>query len=349
MPRKLTRLQTSRKAEQLVNCASTDDLEDLLRLPHLTLTKETLFPQYYSFKLRKSNGGFREIEAPAPDLKNTQRRINEYLQCIYFGILTDAAYGFIINPRKCEPRNIVTNASKHLGCNYLVNIDFDDFFHQISQQRIFKIFQSTPFHFQKNTANLLAKLCTYKGRLPMGAPTSPALSNFACVLLDNELKQWADNHSITYTRFVDDLSFSSKQAITQQHLLEAMRIVEKNRLKIKSSKTKWFGKKQTKIITGLVLGEKVKIQDEYYEELDRDLDRLQKAIEVQIITGLLYKAEAILKFKQEVMGKINFIAVVMGYDNEIYQTYLEKYENATNPPDGELSVRWLKFANYSHI
>jgi len=349
MSNKLTQLQISRKAEQLIHCTTTDDLENLLRLPHFTLTKDFLFPQYYSFKLRKSNGGFRMIEAPAPDLKKTQRRLNEYLQCIYYGILTAAAYGFIINPRKREPRNIVTNASKHLGCNYLLNMDFDDFFHQISQKRIYRIFQSTPFQFQKSTANLLAKLCTYKGRLPMGAPTSPVLSNFACVPLDNELEQWADNHSITYTRFVDDLSFSSKQAITQQHFLEIIKIFERNQLIIEPTKTKWFDKKQTKTVTGLVLGEKVKIQNEYYEELERDLDRLKKAIEVQIITGLLYKAEAIVKFKQEVMGKINFIAVVMGYDNEIYQTYLEKYENVTNPPDGELSVRWLKFANYSHI
>ncbi len=349
MPKKLTRLQITRKAEQLIHCTTTDDLETLLRLSHFTLTRDTLFPEYYSFQIRKSNGGFRAIEAPAPDLKNTQRRLNEYLQCIYYDILTEAAYGFIINPRKREPRNIVTNASKHLGCNYLLNIDFDDFFHQISQQRIFKIFQGTPFQFQKNTAHLLAKLCTYNGRLPMGAPTSPVLSNFACVPLDHELKLWADKHSIIYTRFVDDLSFSSIKAITQKHFSELLSIVEGQRLKIEPTKTKWFGNKQTKIITGLVLGEKVKIQKEYYEELERDLDRLQKAIEVQIITGLLYKAEAIVKFKQEVMGKINFIAVVMGYDNNIYQTYLEKYENVTNPPEEELSVRWLKFANYSHI
>ncbi len=349
MQKKLTRLQISRKAEQLIHCTTTGDIESLLKLPHIRLTKDALFPQYYSFKLRKSNGEFREIEAPAPDLKNTQRKLNDYLQCVYFAILTDAAYAFIINPRKHEPRNIVANASKHLGCNYLLNLDFDDFFHQISKQRIYKIFQSSPFHFQKNTANLLAKLCTYRERLPMGAPTSPVLSNFACVPLDRELKLWADKNSITYTRFVDDLSFSSKQTITQQHFLELMKIVEEQQLKIEPSKTKWFGIKQTKVITGLVLGKKVKIQKGYYDELDRDLDRLQKAIEVQIITGLIYKAEAIVKFKQEVMGKINFIAVVMGYDNNIYQTYLEKYENVTNPPEDELSVRWLKFANYSHI
>jgi RNA-directed DNA polymerase len=347
MLKKTTRLQVSRKAEQLIHCSKVDSLESLLRLPRFTLTKDIFLPQYYSFRLRKSNGGYREIEAPAPDLKKTQRKLNEYLQCVYYSVLTPAAYGFIINPRKQEPKNIVTNAAKHLGCNFLLNIDFDDFFHQLSQDRVFKIFQNAPFQFHKNTANLLAKLCTYKGRLPMGAPTSPVLSNFACISMDKELQQWADNHNITYTRFVDDLSFSSKQLITQQDFLEIIRITEKHQLKVDPDKTKWYDKSQIKTVTGLVLGDKVEILKEYYEELDRDLDRLQKAIEVHIITGLLYKAEAIKKFKQEVMGKINFIAVVMGYDNEIFQNYLDKYENVTNPPDNELSVRWLKFSNYT--
>lgn len=344
---KLTRLQVSRKAEQFIHCTTTKDLESLLKLPRIALTKYALFPQYYFFKLKKSNGEFREIEAPDPDLKMMQRRLNEYLQCVYYGIRTEAAYGFIINPRKCEARNIVANASKHLGCSYLLNLDFDDFFHQISFQRVFKIFRGHPFRFQKDSANLLAKLCTYKGRLPMGAPTSPVLSNFACVSLDHELVQWSNIHDITYTRFVDDLSFSSKQTITQQDFREIKAISEKKQLKLKPFKTKWFDKKQEKIITGLVIGEKVNIQKRYFKELDEDLDRLKKAIEVHIITGLTYKAEAIVKFKQEVMGRINFIATVLGYDNEIYQSYLDKFEDFSNPPSDELSIRWLKFSNYS--
>ncbi len=346
---KLTRLQVSRKAEQLIHCQKVDDLENLLRLVRFTLTKDILLPQYYSFKLKKSNGGFREIEAPAPDLKKTQRKLNEFLQCVYYDVKTKAAYGFIINPRKQEPKNIVSNAARHLGCNYLLNIDFDDFFHQISQKRIFEIFQKAPFKFHKNIANILAKLCTFNGRLPMGAPTSPVLSNFACISMDNQLQQWADNNNITYTRFVDDLSFSSKHKITQQHFHQIKTIAENHQLQIDPDKTKWIGEGQKPTVTGLVLKDRVEIQTDYYKELDMDLDRLQKAIEVHMITGLLYKASAIVKFKQEVMGKINFIAVVMGYDNEYYQSYLDKYENATNPPEDQLSVRWLKFSNYSHI
>ena len=212
---------------------------------------------------------------------------------------------------------------------------------------MYEIFRNEPFNFSKNQANTLAKICTNKGRLPMGAPTSPVISNFACINLDKEIQTWANKNNITFTRFVDDLSFSSKNIITQQHFKDIKKITDKYEFKIDAEKTKWYNKHQEKIVTGLIVKDKIELQEKYIIELEKDLDRLQKTIEVQIITGNINKPTASKKFKQEIMGKINFIATVKGYDSLQYENYLMKYETAINPPNKyELSMRWMDFNNY---
>lgn len=354
MQKKQTLSQINNKAIRLLNCYNTTMVEQLLKLNNFELAQNTLLPTYYYFKIRKSKGGFREIEAPMASLKKIQRRLNDYLQCIYFNKQTKAAYGFVINTRKqhrkLTSKNIVSNAQNHLNKKYLLNIDFDDFFHQISYNDVFNIFKKPPFLFRKNMANTLAKICTNKGRLPMGAPTSPVLSNFACIELDTALEQWSAKNNITYTRFVDDLSFSANHKITQQHFLQIQQITNKYQFKLNQTKTKWYGINDTKIVTGLWVKDTIELPNDYLIELDKDLNRLQKTIEVQIITGNIDRPTASKKFKQEVMGKINFIAVVKGYDSQQYEKYMIKYENAINPPNkNQLSLRWMNFNNYSNL
>ena len=351
MSKKLTKAQISQKANQFINCQTNRQIEHLLQIPQRQLALTAFAPQYYYFKIPKPKGGFREIEAPETYLKIIQRKLNDYLQYVYYGMGIIPSHGFIINPRRQKPKSIVSNAEKHLGNHYMLNIDFDDFFHQISQEEVFQIFKNKPFYLSKNTANTLTKICTNKGRLPMGAPTSPALSNFACIGLDNALEKWAVDNQITYTRFVDDLSFSSKQPITPWHFSKIKAITDQYQLKIEPTKTKYYNKNQEKTVTGIVVGKtRVSIALDYYKELDKDIHRLQKVMEVHIITGQIYKQEGIKKYKQQVMGKINFIATVMGYDSEKYTTYMQNYENAINPPNkDQLSIRWVRFSNYTHF
>lgn len=351
MPKKITNTQLNYRANLFTGCINTSQVEQLLKLKNYSFIQNILQPEYYYFKISKPKGGYREIEAPSPNLKIIQRKLNEYLQCVYHTKQSISAYGFVLNTikqaRNNTTKNIVSNAKQHLGKNYLLNIDFNDFFHQISKKEVFNIFINNPFSFSKTLANTLAKICTNKGRLPMGAPTSPVLSNFACLGLDKELETWATNKQISYTRFVDDLSFSSNNKITQNHFNEIKQITDKYEFEIDNAKTKWYSPQQDKIVTGLLLKDKVELQNNYLKELDKDLDRLQKTIEVQIITGNLEKPIASKKFKQEVMGKINFIAVVKGYESQQYEKYILKYETAINPPNKDLlSLRWINFNNY---
>lgn len=153
--------------EQLCRMLEEDPLE---------LTALSLNPAYESFYVAKRNGEQRLIEDPNPSLKSVQRKLNEALQAVYHFYRSDAAYGFLTACSDDEPwqhRNIVSNARQHLAQPWMLNMDVEDFFHYVPAEKVAWIFLSPPFRFDSELAALLMRLCVYKERLPMGAPTSP--------------------------------------------------------------------------------------------------------------------------------------------------------------------------------
>jgi hypothetical protein len=257
------------------------------------------------------------------------------------------SYGYIISVKAEKNRkNILENAKRHLGAKFMLNVDFEDFFHQFSTQRIYNMLSCLPFRFANRAALILAKLFTYKNRLPMGAPTSPVLSNLASIKLDKQLNQWATENNITYTRFVDDLSFSSKQKpIARVHLEHIKAICDENQLKLNPNKTKFFGESDEKKVTGLILDETVDIDKSFYNGLNQDLKRLKHLAEVNVIINKHREDEVFNKFKQEVKGQINFIGTIEGYDSTIFYQYHKKMQRALDPREEVLSARWTNF-NY---
>jgi RNA-directed DNA polymerase len=239
--KKLYRREVEHLAQQFLSCERLDDLERLgFAVSRLKLL--ALSPPYYVFKVPKSNGSTRLIEAPELILKDIQKQFSKWLQCVYFLQQPAPAFGYIMKVKDVLPvKNILEHARQHLGAKHLLNVDFQDFFHQISQGDIYRLLQRSPFRWRKEAAATLAKLFTRNGRLPMGAPTSPVLSNLATRSLDLAMHQWAQQAEITYTRFVDDLSFSTKeQAITNTHLEEIKAICGDHEFLINPQKIKWF-------------------------------------------------------------------------------------------------------------
>lgn len=339
--------QIKQNETQINKCKNTKQLAQLLKTTTKEITLLSFEPLYYHFKIpKKHKGTFRYIEAPETALKRVQRKLNKYLQSVYYVHQSTASYGYIIKPNGVKKtKNIYTNALQHLGNTYMLNADFKDFFHQITTKDVYRIFAGKLFNFDKNTANTLAKICTYKGRLPMGAPTSPALSNLYSIDLDNDLNNWATLQNITYTRFVDDLSFSAKNTpITPQFFEQINRIALKYHLKFNTDKTTFFGKNDKKTVTGLVLNKTVDIDTEYYNELEKDINRLRSIIEVQHLTGKKQLA-FIKEFKQQLIGKINFIRMIEGKDSSQYLSYLNKFYDAQIISEN-LVNRWTKFNNY---
>lgn len=346
--RKRTLNQIKKHSRELRNCHTKKELSRLLGYTKNQMTLLSFEPLYFHFTVQKKENRLRYIEAPDYELKRFQRILNHYLQTVYYENQTQAAQGYIIKPIGAKhKKNIYTNAHKHLGKDYMMNVDFKDFFHQISQKDVTNIFNGALFSLDKNTAHTLAKICCYKNRLPMGAPTSPVLSNIYTIQLDKELTDWATLHDSIYTRFVDDLCFSSDSiAFCVQHFDEVQKIASKYHLNFNKEKTKYFDKNEVKKVTGLVLKETVDIDPKYYLELDHDITRLQHATEVVYLTKNHNQKDFLKAYKQELHGKIAFIASIEGKDSKQYLDYLNRYYKALEPPSDELVRRWTKFSNY---
>ena len=157
--------------------------------------------RYYSFQINKKNGKFRNISAPSPFIKILQQKLNQVLKAVYNP--KPSAHGFVIN------RSIVTNASKHLSRKYVFNIDLKDFFPSINFGRVRGMFMAKPYNLPEKVSTVLAHLCCFDRQLPQGAPTSPIISNMICGKLDSQLQQLASKYRCTYSRYADDITFST--------------------------------------------------------------------------------------------------------------------------------------------
>ena len=157
-----------------------------------------LVPRYRQFKLKKRSGGLRIIEEPEKQLKRVQRLILRRL----LGRLRShpAAHGFE------RSRSIVTNALPHTHRAVVLRMDVRDFFLSTKAERIRTYFRRVGWNAE--AAALLTKLCTHRGGLPQGAPTSPRLSNLVNFRLDARLSALARTQGAHYTRYADDMTFS---------------------------------------------------------------------------------------------------------------------------------------------
>jgi hypothetical protein len=178
---------------------------------------------YSRFELPKRSGGTRAIDAPSEALKDLQRRILRRLLAPL--PVHPAATGFV------RGRSIVDNARPHAARGVVINIDLADFFPSITAARVRALFRALGWGGE--AANILTNICTHEGRLPQGAPTSPAISNLVCRKLDarlaalmsaTELRRFEVRDPRTgeiiarsaaqeiedgsYTRYADDLTFS---------------------------------------------------------------------------------------------------------------------------------------------
>lgn len=144
-----------------------------------------------------------------------------------------------------KKRSNITNAKPHKGNKYIFTTDLQDFYPNISHSYVHKTYLSLGF--SNHFSNSLTKLTTWKFALPQGTPTSTHISNLVFLKTDRELIQLCNANNITYTRYVDDLTFSSP--IDFKHLLnDILDIVRNNNFNLSYRKTKYKG---NQTVTGI--------------------------------------------------------------------------------------------------
>jgi RNA-directed DNA polymerase len=139
----------------------------------------------------------------------------------------------------------ITNAKLHQGKKFKFTTDLANFFPSITNALVYSTFLSNGF--TNHQASDLTKLTTYKYGLPQGAPTSPALANLCFLHVDDIILRLCNENKITFSRFVDDLSFSSSKDFKEQ-IRPIIDIILSSGFKISYRKT-FYRSNQT--ITGI--------------------------------------------------------------------------------------------------
>ncbi|MCG8331764.1 MAG: reverse transcriptase family protein [Chitinophagales bacterium] len=323
---------------------SITELCQLLKISKRKLELLAAQPSFKTFTVPKKDGGERLIEAPSKDLKIVLGRLNNYLQSAYYFEKSSAAYGFIVGVRNDEDRrNIFSNAKKHVNKEYLLNIDLKDFFHSVNRDQVLSIFEGPPFKFKRQLPNIIADLTTYKGRLPMGTPTSPVLSNFACRSMDEQLSQLAEEMLWNYSRYADDMSFSSNRYINEEMRRSILQIVKAEGFLPNPRKIKLFGPEEDKIVTGLLVNDDVHLAPDYLPRLKEDIEQLQSIFRAQNEQGQI-STKWLEQYKQQVRGRLSFAGFVLRRNDEEYISLKDAYYVAINPPQEDFgAVSWRGF------
>ena len=275
------------------------------------------------FYIRKRNNTKREIISPRGNYKRILSELNIELQKFYAP--PEFVHGFI------NERNIKTNAESHLSKLKILKIDLLNFFNTISTKMIYELFERPYFNIDQQDAQLLASFCSVKNHLPQGFPTSPVLSNLIFNDLDIELNKIAQEHSLTYTRYADDLIFSSlNKEIGSQIFNYITEIITKGGFYINYEKVKYKGKHRCQIITGIVVNNKLSVKRSYKRNIRAILNNWEifgynstshEYLENYSKDKLNFSGQFIYSLK----GKIEFVGFICGKDDIHYNKFLSKF------------------------
>ena len=213
--------------------------------------------RYKVYEIKKRQPGkMRTIAQPAREVKSLQHWVIEKFLRRY------PVHPCAIAYRK--GKSILNNARAHAKKRFLLKLDFTDFFHSIKAVD-FRRFVETNTSSEIDSVDLeyLTRILFWKNKLSgelilsIGAPSSPTLSNILLFDFDQRVANYCKSKAVTYTRYADDLTFSTnRKNVLQSVAQEINRICAElpyPRLSLNSEKTVHASKATSRRVTGLVL------------------------------------------------------------------------------------------------
>ncbi|WP_203414447.1 reverse transcriptase domain-containing protein [Entomobacter blattae] len=252
--------------------------------------------KYTIFEIDKNSGGKRTIKAPVPKLKKLQSHLSHVLN----GCLAE-----IERERSAKPisfgfrkgRSIAENARRHKRKHWVLNLDLEDFFPSFNFGRVRGFFlKDKAFGLHPEVATTIAQIACDGAALPQGSPCSPVISELIAQILDMHLVRLAKKYSVTYTRYADDITFSTSQREFPTGLAtvdtndppvwhlsdELVDKIVTSGFTVNAAKTRMHFQDSRQMVTGLVVNEKVNIRSDYYR-------RARAMCDVLFQTGQYYK------------------------------------------------------------
>jgi hypothetical protein len=324
---------------------STFNFESFERLSSNSKKKDN----YHPFDIRKKSGGIRKILAPKIDLKALQTCTTFFLGHFYFP--PGSSHGFV------SQKSIITNATEHKNKKFILNIDLKNFFPSITFHKVrYKLIK---LGLDNDTALSVANLATLDNTLPQGAPTSPLLSNIICKALDFKLKSIARKNKCNYSRYADDITFSTNAYKTLKSdscnlLPETETAINRHGLKLNDKKTRFQQYSQRQDVTGLVVNEKVNVSREFLRTVRAMLNNWEKAglrhaqdrfekiyimknehskslyrksnMQSEINPPVVNVMNSNFSFMYSLAGRIEFIKSVRGLEDKTYIKFNNQYK-----------------------
>jgi RNA-directed DNA polymerase len=222
-------------------------------------------PFYREIRIPKKHGGERVLHAPEGALRQVQYWILRRL--LDHDTPHAAAHAFR------RGRSIVTNARLHEGQRVVIRIDLENFFPSVRQASARRVFQRLGYPY--SVASLLAALCSLQGGLPQGAPTSPALSNLVNMRLDARFTALGTRLGFRYSRYADDLVFSSTDDRLPALLPFFKEVIVSEGYVVNEKKTRVMRRGAPQVVTGLVTNVHTTLPRARRRELRAMLHRLR--------------------------------------------------------------------------
>jgi len=264
------------------------------------------YRHYYKTKIPKGNGEERELSVPDEFLKAIQRKIVEKILC--FEDVSPYATAYVYGG------STVRNARPHIGQPVILKLDIKHFFDSV----IYPVVKEKVFSEKKYSENnriLLSLLCLDEGVLPQGAPTSPIISNIIMKDFDDIIGEWCKQRKIRYTRYCDDMTFSGD--FNPKETIEFVRgELRKRGYFLNNKKTTIVRDGQKKIVTGIVVNEKLNVSSEYRKSIRQTVYYCKKfgtASHLQMVNDIVDEKV----FLQKLLGRINYVLSVDSENKEM--------------------------------
>jgi RNA-directed DNA polymerase len=320
--------------DRLRAATSLSDVAELLRVKpaHLShvLYIKPLASQYKTFEIPKRSGGTRKITAPLGDLAMLQSRLKDILQeCVSEIEIAEAKDGRLdqISHGFRKGKSIFTNASPHRKKRFVFNVDLRDFFPTINFGRVWGYFQvDSRFQLQKKVATVVAQLACFENQLPQGSPASPIISNLIARALDSRLVALAQQNCCVYTRYADDLTFSTNEPefpskiakYSAEHIWSPgnslQKAVEGAGYQLNADKTRMQYAWSRQSVTGLTINRRVNAA--------RDYRRRVRAMTHRLVTtgGFFFRTETaagkveVPGHPKQLQGMLSFVTSVDAFE-----------------------------------
>jgi retron-type reverse transcriptase len=312
---------------RLADLQSAVSRSDVARLLHTTLKGLTailyttpIANRYGTFEIPKRGGGTRTIKAPDDKLKLLQRKLSILLQDCVDEInetkkqKDTVAHGF---KRK---RSILSNAKRHRHRRWVFNLDLQDFFPSIHFGRVRGFFiKDKNFALHPDVATIFAQIACDGNALPQGSPWSPVISNLIAHVLDMQLVRLAAKVGCSYSRYADDLTFSTNKKEFPAEIAcksedgshvwlpgsEIEEIIRHSDFRINARKTRMQYRDSRQDVTGLVVNRRINIRREYRHNVRAMVHSLFRTGKFTLYSPVTKDGKTTLELREGTLGELH--------------------------------------------